>query len=130
MVERVVQRYYDDLKKKKLTGLKCSKCGSYTFPPKPTCMNCGSFKMNFAKMSGKGTLNVYSVINFPGGEFQKIAPYAYGNVTLKEGPAINVMIKGVDLKDPESGNKKCPMPVVASVKKVGTKHVIVFKPGK
>jgi hypothetical protein len=130
MVERVVERYYNDLKKGTITGLKCSKCGAYTFPPKPTCMKCGSFKMNFVKMSGKGVLNVYSVINFPGGEFQAIAPYAYGSVLLKEGPAINAMINGVDIKDPEAGNKKCPINVMASVKKVGTKRVLVFKPVK
>ena len=130
MVELVAKTFYDNLAKKKLMGMKCKKCGTCTFPPKPTCNKCGNTKLDWVEMSGKGKLHVYSVINYPGGEFQAIAPYAYGLVDLKEGIPYFTLIRGVDIKDPWAGNKKLPIDVIASVEKVGTKNIVVFAPEK
>lgn len=131
MVEKIVKKYYDALKAKKLMGMECLKCGHVSFPPKPTCNKCGNYKkMKMKKLSGKGELKVYTVVNFPGGEFQAKAPYAFGIVKMKEGPLMNTMIKGVDIKDPEAGNNKLPINVKADVMKVGTKRIVVFKPAK
>lgn len=130
MVKLVAKTFYDNLKKKKLVGLKCAKCGTYSFPPKPTCNNCGNIKLDWAEMSGKGKLRIYSVLNYPGGEFQAVAPYAYGLVMLAEGIPYWTMVKGVDLDDPWKGNLKLPADVTAKVEKVGTKNIVVFYAGK
>jgi hydroxymethylglutaryl-CoA synthase len=127
MIENVVKTFYDGLKSKKFMGLKCSKCGNVSFPPKPTCNKCGNFKtLKWIKLSGKGKVLYYNVENFPGGEFQKIAPYATGLIHMKEGVPIMTIVNGVNLKDPWAGNMKCPLNVQAGVKKVGSKRVIVF----
>ena len=130
MVELIAKKFYENLGKKKLMGLKCKKCGTYTFPPKPTCNKCGNTKLDWAEMSGRGKLHVYTVLNYPGGEFQDMAPYAYGMVDLKEGIPYFTIIKGVDIKDPWKGNSKLPIDVVASIEKVKTKTIVVFKPAK
>lgn len=127
MIENVVKTFYDALEKGKLMGLKCPKCGTYSFPPKPTCNKCGNFDLKWVEMSGKGKVNYYNVENFPGGEFQAIAPYAIGVVIMKEGTPLNTLIKGVDLKDPWKGNLALPADVEAKVMKVGTKNVVVFE---
>lgn len=126
-MENIVEKFYDALKKKKLMGMKCTKCGAVSFPPKPTCNECGSLKMKWIEMSGKGKLLYYNIENYPGGEFQSVAPYAVGLVIMKEGCAFMPMVKGVDLKDPWAGNLKLPMNVQAKVIKVGTKHVVAFE---
>ena len=126
MPELIVKTYYDNLKKGKLMGLKCAKCGTHSFPPKGTCNKCGNPKLDWVQMSGEGKINVYSVLNYPGGEFQAVAPYAFGLVKMKEGPVFYTMVKGVDLDDPWKGNMKLPVAATAKVEKVGTKNVVVF----
>lgn len=127
MIENVVKTFYDAIDKGKLMGLKCTKCGTYSFPPKPTCNKCGNLNLKWAEMSGKGKVNYYNVENYPGGEFQAIAPYAVGVVILKEGVALNTMIKGVDLNDPWKGNLALPMDGEVKVMEVGTKKVLIFE---
>lgn len=68
MAELIVKTYYDNLKKGKLMGLKCAKCGTHSFPPKGTCNKCGNPNLDWVQMSGEGKINVYSVLNYPGGE--------------------------------------------------------------
>ncbi len=123
----IVKKFYDALKKKKLMGFKCPKCGTYSFPPKPTCNNCGNIDLKWVEISGKGKLKHYNVENFPGGEFQDIAPYAVGLVHLKEDVPYFAMIEGVDLEDPWEGNQELPVDVEAKIKKVGTKTIVAFK---
>jgi len=130
MAGLIVKTFYDNLKNGKLMGLKCPKCGTYSFPPKGTCNKCGNPDLAWAEMSGKGKVNIYSVLNYPGGEFQAVAPYAFGLVKMKEGPVYYTMVKGVDLKDPWKGNMKLPADATAKVEKIGTKHVVVFHVGK
>lgn len=127
MIDNVVKTFYDGIKKNKLLGLKCSKCGTVTFPPKPTCNKCGNLKLDWITISGKGKLLYYNVENYPGGEFQSIAPYATGLVILEEGCAFMPLVKGVDLNDPWQGNLKLPMDVEAKIVKVGTKDVVAFE---
>jgi len=127
MIEYVVKTFYDALKQGKLMGLKCPKCGEHSFPPKPTCNKCGNLNLKWVKMSGKGKLTVYAIENYPGGEFQAVAPYATGVVKMKEGCVFMPMIKGVDLKDPWKGNLALPVDVEAKIKKVGTKRVVIFE---
>ncbi len=128
MVELIAKTFYDALAKNKLMGLKCAKCEHYSFPPKGTCNGCGTAELKWVELSGKGKLQLYNIVNYPGGEFQKVAPYAYGLVMLKEGIPYFTMIEGVDIEDPWKGNLDLPMDVVAKVKKIGSKRVVVFKP--
>jgi len=126
MAELIVKTFYDNLKKGKLMGLKCPKCNTHSFPPKGTCNQCGNPDLEGAQMSGKGKINVYSVLNYPGGEFQAVAPYAFGLVKMAEGPVYYTMVKGVDLNDPWKGNMNLPVDAIAKVEKIGTKNVVVF----
>ena len=126
MAELIVKTFYDNLKRGKLMGLKCPACGTYSFPPKGTCNKCGNPDLQWAQMSGNGKINVYSVLNYPGGEFQAVAPYAFGLVKMAEGPVYYTMVKGVDLNDPWKGNMNLPVDAIAKVEKIGTKNVVVF----
>jgi uncharacterized OB-fold protein len=122
----IVQTFYEGLAKGKLMGLKCTECSTVSFPPKGTCNTCGSFELGWIELSGRGKVNVYSVLNYPGGEFQAVAPYAFGLIKMKEGPVYYAMVKGVNLDDPWTGNQVLPSDVTAKVEKVGTKTIVVF----
>ena len=126
MAELIVKTFYDNLKKGKLMGLKCPKCNTHSFPPKGTCNKCGNPDLSWVQMSGRGKINVYSVLNYPGGEFQAVAPYAFGLVKMAEGPVYYTMVKGVDLNDPWKGNMTLPVDATAKVEKIGTKNIVVF----
>ena len=40
-LEKVVQKFYDNLEEGKITGKKCTKCGAVEFPPVYACNSCG-----------------------------------------------------------------------------------------
>jgi uncharacterized OB-fold protein len=122
----IVKTFYDKLSAGELAGLKCSDCGTVSFPPKATCNNCGSFEMEWMALSGRGQLRVYSVLNYPGGEFQEVAPYAFGLIKLEEGPVYYAKVEGVDLDNPWEGNLNLPADVSARIETVGTKTIAVF----
>lgn len=126
MPDKIVKTFYDELAKGKMMGLKCGECQTVSFPPKATCNTCGNMDLEWTELTGKGKVNIYSVVNFPGGEFQAVAPYAYGLVKMQEGPVLYTMVKNVDLDDPWTGNQKLPREATAKVEKVGTKNVVVF----
>lgn len=122
----IAKTFYDELNNGKLVGLKCTECGTVSCPPKPTCNNCGSFETAWTQMSGRGQLRIYSVVNYPGGEFQEVAPYAFGLIKLEEGPVYYGMVDGIDLDDPWEGNLSLPVDVTARIETVGTKTIAVF----
>lgn len=127
---REAQKFYEGLAKKELWGQKCSDCGSYTFPPKAFCRECGSKNVKYVKMSGEGTLLYYSTTILAAKKFASLPPAAYGLVQLKEGPSFMTQILGVKYstpKDFEEGFKKLPIKVKAQVKKLAGMNIVVFK---
>jgi uncharacterized OB-fold protein len=126
MPDLIVKTYYDKLANGELVGLKCTECGTVSFPPKAICNSCGNLETEWISMSGRGELRIYSVVNYPGGEFQEVAPYAFGLIKLEEGPVFYGMVDGVDLEDPWAGNQSLPVDVAARVETVGTKTFPLF----
>lgn len=129
-MERMINKFYKELGKGKIYGVKCKKCKHFIFPPKAGCEACGAHSMEWKTISGDGTLYFFSSGNLPPMKFVKYHPYAYGVVELKEGPAFLTQIEGVDVKSVEAieaQNKKMPMKVKAKVKKMAGTNIVVFK---
>ena len=78
------REYAEELKRGKLLGLKCNKCGAYTAPPKKVCMQCASEDLDIAELSGKGTIRTFTVVRVPPEGFE--APYIVAVAELDEGP--------------------------------------------
>ena len=81
------QQFLDD---NKLMGSKCRKCGSLSAPPRPICIQCHGFDMEWVELIGKGKLAGYTCIAI--GPPAMIAegygrdnPYCVGVVELEEG---------------------------------------------
>ena len=59
-------KYFEELKKRKIMGSKCSKCGKVHMPPRRVCVEC-FIEMtvdDMVELSSKGTLEGFTVVNF------------------------------------------------------------------
>lgn len=130
MVETIAKKFYESLAKGIIWGIHCKECGKWTFPPISACRECGSRKIEWKRISGKGTAYFYSTSLLPPKKFQQYSPYAYGLVELDEGPTFFTMIEGLDASTPEkikAGNEKLPLKVRAKIAKKAGMNVVLFK---
>jgi uncharacterized OB-fold protein len=129
-MESMISKFYASLAKGKIYGVRCKKCGQFTFPPKAGCKNCSAHDMKWEEISGDGKLHFFSSGNLPPMKFAKYHPYAYGVIELKEGPCFFTQIEGLDVSNVEAieaQNAKMPMKVKAKVKKMAGMNIVVFK---
>jgi len=80
--------FFENLKDGRLIGLKCKDCGAVTCPPKNTCNQCSSRKLEKVLLSGKGVIKSYTVTYIAPMGYEKEAPYTVALVELEEGPWI------------------------------------------
>ena len=128
-MEPIITKFYDYLKQGKLMGLKCKKCKGVTFPPKASCIHCGSRDLEWVEISGEGRVLLMSTSALPAKRFAEYAPYVYGLVELKEGSYMCTLIEGVEPK-PEAlreGFERCPMRVKAEIKEMAGLPIVVFR---
>ncbi len=129
-MESMITRFYKELAKGKIYGVRCKKCNHFIFPPKAGCEKCGAHSVEWKPISGEGTLHYFSSGNLPPLKFAKYHPYAYGVVELKEGPCFFTQIEGLDVKSIEAikaQNEKMPMKVKAKIKKMAGMNIVIFK---
>ena len=89
-----------------LIGSKCSQCGKVFFPKRVICPECRRRgKIEDIKLSGKGKIYTYSVINTPTEEFKTLAPYVVAIIELEEGTRITSQIVDCNPKEIEIGDE-------------------------
>lgn len=91
-----VKKWYDFFEEGKVMGLKCTRCGSFEFPPVTVCNNCSGTDLTWVEMSGKGKLINFTLNPYPDPPFAEFAPFFYGTVTLDEGPSYASMVLGIE----------------------------------
>ena len=103
----VNQEFYDGLKRHELLLQKCTDCGKFRFWPIEMCPFCNSFNYEWARCSGKGTVNSYTIQH-------ATMPYPWPVllVELEEGPRL----VSHGLMSPEE--VRIGMPVVVDYEKV------------
>ena len=75
--------FWEYCKQHELRVQRCTDCHSYRWQPMPICYKCNSWKFEWAKLSGKGTVYSWIVIhqsNMPGFE----VPYVGALISLAE----------------------------------------------
>ncbi len=83
-----MERFFEELKNKKLKVPKCRDCGKHIYPPRDFCPFCSSENVEWVEVSGDGTLYAYT-INNNGIHF---TDQTIGIVELKEGFKIFTLI--------------------------------------
>jgi uncharacterized OB-fold protein len=71
---------------KQIVGVKCPKCKKVFVPPRKVCGDCFVAMDEIVPLSGEGTLNTYTVLNFgfvdPDTGVQKPVPYTWAFIDL------------------------------------------------
>jgi uncharacterized OB-fold protein len=128
--EAAIRVYYAGLARSELLGQKCLRCAKLTFPPSGGCDHCGSSGVEWARLSGKGTL--LFATDDPAPEcpprLEGIGDYVYGHIRLDEGVVVQAIVIGapVTSKALRALWEHGTIPVVAIFMKTGDLPVLAF----
>ena len=115
--------FWDAAKRHALELPRCRACGTMHYYPRGACPACLSGDLAWERVSGKGTLHTFTIVNRGQKGFPVPTPYVLAIVELDEGPRLTSNIVAA----PES--VKVGMPVVVQFDDVTPEHTLVkFKP--
>lgn len=75
-----------------LVASKCSQCGTYFYPRRHVCLNCGTETLQDAPLEGRGKVYTYTIARqqLPGALMK--VPYAIAIVIMEEGCQVHTVI--------------------------------------
>ena len=90
----------------------CDDCGAFVFYPRALCPGCGSRKLTWKPVSGRGRIYTLTIVHKPfNASFKGDAPYVVALVELDEG--CRMMTNIIDVQpDPEQVKIGMPVEVV------------------
>lgn len=99
MTEAVItlQRFFEQAREGRLTGVRCRRCGELAIPPKELCPSCHQRAWEPVPLSGEGTIASYTVIRVAPRAHAGDVPYAIAAVQLKEGVSLLGRVVGIPL---------------------------------
>ncbi|RLF45866.1 transcriptional regulator [Thermococci archaeon] len=122
---KVVKTFLDDIERGKLIGNKCNNCGQIMLPPRKFCLKCGKSNLEEIELTGKGKIDVFTVIHVPPPFMKDKAPYVVAIVEMDEGPKI--MGRLIDINPEEPEKIKSGMKVEFRSLEENDKKVVAFK---
>ena len=122
-----VEEYLQNIQDGQFKAYKCVDCGMVIAPPSGSCYGCGSSKMDWTKVSGKGKLVSFTVIHIAPDEFAEEAPYYVAIVELEEGTRVSARLLGFDPLKPEEVKLGSNVKLDYEDGKTGRKY-LAFKP--
>jgi uncharacterized OB-fold protein len=88
----VTRPFWEAAANGKLVMQRCGACQSWIWCPRPACFECGSEKLVWTPVSGRGRIFAFTVIREVIGRalrgFEKDIPYVAAWINLEEGPRI------------------------------------------
>ena len=102
--------FWDAAAQQKLVMQRCQDCRAWVWTPRPTCNECGSDRLAWTPMSGRGEVYSFTVIRQIAGRaaskaFEPEVPYVVAWVDLDEGPRMITNIVGCSVDDVKLGMK-------------------------
>jgi uncharacterized OB-fold protein len=95
---------------KVISGAKCPKCGFVNVPPRSVCPKCFSKVEELIDLSGKGTLETFTIVHYESSVQALKPPYAIGVIKLDGADtAMTHFIGDVDTKAIKAGMKLEPV---------------------
>lgn len=96
--------FWDAAAQDQLVMQRCRDCRAWIWTPRPLCNECGSERLDWTPMSGKGTVYSFTVIRQVVGRgaskaFEPDIPYVVAWVDLEEGPRMITNIVGCPVED-------------------------------
>jgi uncharacterized protein len=102
---KVAKHWRETPERYRLEAGKCKKCGHINFPGRLICPECGTKEFETIRLTGKGTLETFTIIQTAPPGFADLAPYAVGIVQLEEGVKILAQITDCNPADIKIGDK-------------------------
>lgn len=79
--------FWSEARQRRLTIPRCLDCGRHHFYPRALCPHCHSERLEWARISGRGTIYSYTIVRrAPGPAYAADIPYAVVLIELAEGP--------------------------------------------
>ncbi|MFX1485062.1 MAG: Zn-ribbon domain-containing OB-fold protein [Promethearchaeota archaeon] len=122
-----IEEYLKNIQEGMFKAYRCTDCGAVIAPPSGSCYECGSNKMEWAEVSGKGKLVSFTVIHVAPPEFAEEAPYIVAIVELEEGTRVTSRLLGFDPLKPEEIKIGIPLKIDYEKGKSG-KTYLAFRP--
>ena len=122
-----IEEYLKNIEEGMFRAYKCVDCGMVIAPPSGTCYGCGSNKMDWTEVSGKGKLVSFTVIHIAPDDFADEVPYFIAIVELEEGTRVSSRLLGFNPLKPEEVKLGTPLVLDYEKGKSG-KTYLAFKP--
>ena len=103
-IDEMSRPYWEGAKRHELLLQKCQECGHYRYPPGETCPSCLSDKLEWVKVSGRGSVYTWTVFHqayHPA--YKDDIPYAVVAVELEEGPRMITNLVNCRIEDIKVG---------------------------
>jgi uncharacterized OB-fold protein len=89
VADQLSQPLWDAAKEGRLVVQRCAECGYYNHPPRPSCDRCSAQRLEYAPVSGRGTIYTFTVMHQPSvAGFESEVPYINIVVELEEQPML------------------------------------------
>ena len=112
-----IEVYLKNIKEGHFRAYKCAECGAVIAPPSGSCYSCGSSKMTWTDVSGKGKIVSFTVIHIAPDQFCDEVPFYVAIVELAEGTRVSARLLGYD-------------PLKPAEVKIGTSVKLDYEKGK
>jgi uncharacterized OB-fold protein len=121
----ITRPFWDAAREHRLSLQRCPDCARYVFYPRPFCPHCGSDRLEWSDVSGRGTVYSYTVARRATARpFEPDVPYVIAIVELEEGPRMMTNVVGCAPEDVRIG-----MTVEAAYEDVSDEITLVkFRP--
>jgi uncharacterized OB-fold protein len=119
--------YWEAARRRELVIQRCGDCEHWLFPPHAHCPKCGSDRLAWKRVSGKGTVYTFTVAHRPPHPvFSAQCPLTIAIVELAEGPRMMTNITGCKPADVQVG-----MAVIVDFETIDDSDFLlpVFTPG-
>jgi len=103
-IDEMSRPYWEGAKRHELLLQKCQECGHYRYPPGETCPSCLSDRLEWVKVSGRGSVYTWTVFHqayHPA--YKDDIPYAVVVVELEEGPRMITNLVNCRIEDIKMG---------------------------
>ena len=81
--------FWEAARRHELVMPRCKTCDHLFFYPRSECPHCFATNLEWVKVSGRGRLHSYTIVQQPANPaFRDDVPYVYAVVQLEEGPRI------------------------------------------
>jgi uncharacterized protein len=102
--------FWDAAAEQKLLMQRCQDCHAYVWTPRPVCFECGSERLKWTQLSGKGEIYSFTIIRQVVGRaaskaFEPDVPYVVAWIDLEEGPRMITNVIGCPPDDLKIGMK-------------------------